>query len=103
MILNYRDVNVGLLVTLIKVGWSLSETTKPIILRKTLFFSSLFLTHLSSAVCLSANEMLSVAKKREFLLFNVTGKAVPACIWQGEVYAVGEGLSRFSLEKYLEF
>jgi len=37
MILNDRDVNVGLLVTLIKVGWSLSVTTKPIILRKTYF------------------------------------------------------------------
>ncbi len=37
MIINDRDVNVGSLVTLtlIKVGWSLSVTTKPIILRKT--------------------------------------------------------------------
>jgi len=33
MILNYRDVNVGLLVTLIKVGWSV---TTNIILRKIL-------------------------------------------------------------------
>lgn len=34
MVWNYRDVNVGLLVTLIKVGWSV--TTNPIILRKIL-------------------------------------------------------------------
>lgn len=55
MVLNYRDVNVGLLVTLIKVGWSLSVTTKPIILRKILPTVSLSLMHLNGFVCLSVN------------------------------------------------
>lgn len=51
MVLNYRDVNVGLLVTLIKVGWSV--TTKPIILRKILLSTpSLSSTSAVLSVCL---------------------------------------------------
>jgi len=52
MVLNYRDVNVGLLVTLIKVGWSV--TTKHISYCGKYFFPpSQSLSNLPQRLCLS--------------------------------------------------
>lgn len=89
----------GFVVTLIKVGWSLSVTTKPIILRKRLFPPSLYLfstsTVLSDWLWIKCF-LLQNHRVMNESLFNVTGKVVRShsrlCIWQGEVcYMCGSG------------